>query len=138
MRTMVQGLLVLALSGAGLAGCNTEDPFATMPTPTPTTVVFQGEINPNGGQTFQFTTQANGTITATLTAVQPSGATIGFSMGIWNTSTTACQIVLANDNAAQGAVLTGTASSVGNYCVRVYDTGALSDSASFTIQLVHP
>jgi hypothetical protein len=91
----------------------------------------------NGSKTFTFTTQAAGTVTATLTSLSPdSTVTIGLALGTWNGS--ACQIVLANDSAIQGTVVTGTVSGIGNLCVWVHDVGMLADLTTFVVTVVHP
>ena len=45
---------------------------------------------------------------------------------------------LANDQAAQGAVVTGLPSGVGNYCARISDVGKLTGSVTFELTVVHP
>jgi hypothetical protein len=57
-------------------------------------------------------------------------------LGTWNG--TACQAVLAKDNAVQGSTLLGTASTAGNLCVRIYDVGFLVSSITYQIDVVHP
>jgi hypothetical protein len=56
-------------------------------------------------------------------------------MGTWNGS--ACQIILANDNAALNVTLTGTANSVGQFCARVYDVGKLTATVDYSIEVTH-
>jgi hypothetical protein len=69
--------------------------------------------------------------------VAPDSAIVmGLSLGTWNGA--ACQIVLANDNATQGTVVTALASSLGSFCVRVYDVGRLVEPTSYELQVVHP
>jgi hypothetical protein len=132
-RTLVFVLLLMA------AACGDDDPTTpTEPTP-PATVTenFSGTLNPNGGATHPFAAQRSGTISATLTAVAPDSAIVmGLSLGTWNGA--ACQIVLANDNATQGTVVTALASSLGSFCVRVYDVGRLVEPTSYELQVVHP
>lgn len=128
--------IALTIWACGDAATTTTPTTPTATTPT-TTETFEGDLNPNGAKTFPFTTQAAGTVTATLTSLSPdSTLTIGMSLGTWNGS--ACQIVLANDNAIQGAVITGTVSSTGSLCVRVYDVGKLVEPIAFVVTVVHP
>ena len=67
-----------------------------------------------------------------LTALEPADATIGLSIGTWNgVSLPACASTLANDNATvarRAHRLARTAT--GNYCVRVYDVGKLTQAAA--------
>jgi hypothetical protein len=128
--------LVLVLA---LASCGEDEPTTpTAPTPPPTvTETFSGAVNRNGAVTHTFTTQASGTVTATLTALAPNSELIvGMSLGTWNGSV--CQIVLANDNAKQASVVTGGVSSLGSLCVRIYDVGNIADPITYEITVVHP
>jgi hypothetical protein len=63
---------------------------------------------------------------------------VGFSLGNWNG--TACSIVLANDAATAGAILTGVMTASGNLCVRVYDVGniAAGAAAEYSVEISHP
>src|SRR4051812_30374152 len=102
MRRLISGLLLGALVSA--TGCGTSDPVTTVTTPTtPTATVtdtFAGTLNMNGGATFPFIAGGAGSVTATLTSLGPdSTLPIGLSLGTWTGS--ACQVVVANDNAAQ-------------------------------------
>src|SRR5207245_2206570 len=92
--------LVAVLAMAACGGSNVAPP--TGATPIPQTEVFSGLINTNGGFTHPFTSQAGGTVTATLTSVSP-GVVVGVSLGTWNG--VACQIVIANDNAVVNTVV---------------------------------
>ena len=128
---------VLALS-LSAAGCD-NGPEPTTPTPPPTvTDTFSGNLNLNGAATHSFTTAAAGTITATLTGINPAENNIlGFSMGTWDGVT--CRIVLANDFAVASSTLTGTTASPASLCIRVYDQGNLkNDSVDYSVQVVHP
>lgn len=128
-------ILVLLLA----AGCNGDTTTTTTTTPTPVQVseTFGGTLNRNGAATHTFATQSSGTVTATLTALLPDSAlVIGLSLGTWNG--TACQIVIANDAATQGTTVTGTASSSGNLCVRLYDVGNVVNTSTYEVRVVHP
>lgn len=133
------GLALLVLATLGLAACdNTPNDIGTKPTtPTPNvTETFTGTIKANGAATHSFTVSAGGTVTATLTTITPADSVAGLSLGTWNG--VICQVVLANDNAAMGNVVTGTASSLGSLCVRISDTGKLIGATDYTITVVHP
>lgn len=102
-----------------------------------TTESFSGSISVNGATTYQFSSSARGTVTATLTTVGPdSTLVIGVALGTWNG--TACQVLLANDAAAQGATVLGSVSGVGILCLRVYDPGKLTAAATYTVDVTHP
>jgi hypothetical protein len=130
-------LLVLALLWTG--ACDDDIPTAPTTPTQPVTVTFSGTLARNGAQTHDFQTQTSGTVTATLTSIDPADSgIIGFSLGTWNG--TVCQAVLANDAAAQSAVLTGTVASISSLCVRMYDVGNVPEdgTVAYTVQVVHP
>jgi hypothetical protein len=90
-------------------------------------------------------------VKATLTAVGPDPAqTVGFSLGTYNATTGVCTVVYDNPAALQStAVLNAIASTLGFYCIRVYDNGnvkTLTDAGTVTddnpftyaITVVHP
>jgi hypothetical protein len=136
------GFLPAALAAIALsAGACDDNEIPTVPTspeaPTTVTETFTGTVNPNGAVTHSFTTEAAGTLSATLVAVTPDSATkIGLSLGTWNGIS--CKIEIANDNAQQGVTITGTASALGAFCARVYDVGALTGNINYEVRVTHP
>ena len=141
MRRLLPGTLLLALA-TSLAGCNdsTTSPSqttTTVPATATTTETFNGTLTKNGGLTFPFTATAGGTVAVTLSSVADSNLQIGLSLGTWTGS--ACQIVIANDAAAQSAIVTGTVTSAASLCVRVYDPAEkVSTPVDFTVSVAHP
>ena len=128
-------VLIAVLAGA--AGCGDDTPTAPQqPTQRPTvTEEFTGRLTVNGASTHSFTT-GSGQISVTITELVPdSAAVVGVSLGTWNG--TACQIVLANDNATQAGAVLGTASGPGNFCARVYDVGKLAAATEYKVTVVH-
>ena len=121
-------------------GCEGENPFETPTNPGPAPIVtetFSGDLGRNGARTHSFSTSASGSVTATLTALAPDSAlVVGFSLGTWNGSV--CNVVLANDAATQGTVVTGGVSSFGSLCVRVYDVGNITGQISYEVTVAHP
>jgi hypothetical protein len=129
---------ILTIAAALLLGACGDDSTSNnpnAPTPVAVTETFSGTVNPNGGITHSFIVQQAGNVTATLTTVAPEGTTIGLSLGTWNGS--ACQIILANDNAVQGNSVVGTATTLGNFCARVYDVGKLTGLTDYEISVTH-
>jgi hypothetical protein len=132
-------LVLLALAPLG---CGGEDPFQipTNPTPAvPIVVTFNGTVTRNGAVTHTFTTQASGTVTATLQVATPEGAVVGLSLGTWNGNL--CQVVLSKDSAVQGNVVTGNVSALGSLCVRLYDAGgviAANQPVEYEVKVEHP
>ena len=130
-------LLLVALIGGAVAGCDDETPTSPNPTPIIVTETFTGSIGQNDAQTHQFSAGSSGAVVATLRSLVPDNAlVVGFSLGNWNGN--ACQIVLANDEATAGAILNGTVSAAGNLCLRVHDVGNITNRAAYTVEVVHP
>src|SRR5262245_25067356 len=131
------GAIALLVAATSVA-CDDDTP-TSIPTPTPpptTTDTFSGTLNVNGAFSFPFAVVLPGTLTATLTSV--SDNTIAVSLAIGNWTGTSCQVVIANDNALQGAVIPATASTLGNFCVRISDVGKVVSPVNFEIAVVHP
>jgi len=123
-----------------VAGCDNdvEDRSPTTPPPT-ATETFEGSINTNGAMTHTFNVSVGGTLEARLISLTPDpGTAVGFALGTWNASSSLCQVTLTNDNAVQGAILTGTASRAGTLCTRIFDTGRLTGAVNYTISVTHP
>jgi hypothetical protein len=139
LRRMVCGLLLGA--SAALAGCSDE---TTGPAPTPTiiTVKFEGSVNPASGSTHSFITLLGGPIVATLTTVGPDATkNVGFSLGTFNSVLNICTIVFDNPAALQAFEFKASASTTGEYCVRIYDNGNITTDAvpyTYTITVQHP
>lgn len=139
MRRPIRVLAVLMLCVAAAACGDSNDTTPTSPTPTPITVTenYADTLTPNGARTYAFTTQTSGSVTATLTTLAAdSGVTVGVSLGTWNGS--ACQTIIANDQAAQATVVTGTVTGSGSLCARVYDAIGLAGPVDYELTVVHP
>ncbi len=134
-RFKLAAMLAVALSAAACSKNNT----VTSPTTTPVSVTdtFNGTLNRNGAASFPFNVSAAGYVYATLTSVADSAVPMGLSLGIWNTTAAACSVVLANDAALQGTTVTGSATNIGQLCVRVYDVGRLVDPLDYQLTVVH-
>lgn len=139
-RSMLYGLLALTCVVFTASACEDTVPAPTTPTnPTITTETFSGVLTVNGAQTFSFSVQSQGALTATLKTVAPdSTVAVGLGLGTFNGTTCAVTTGLFNDNALQGAVVTGLAGSAGTLCVRLSDVGRMAASLSFEIVVVHP
>jgi hypothetical protein len=129
-------LLALVTAVLVAPGCESEPPTTPTP-PENVTDTFTGSLTKNGAATFPFTVTAAGGITAALASLLPeSTVAVGLSLGTWNG--TACNIVIANDNAVQGTSVLGQTTSGGSLCVRIFDVGKVVDPLEFTITVVHP
>ena len=125
--------LLLVVSGCG----SNSDNVIVAPTPPTLTDTFTGTLTPNGGTTFAFNVTGSGDMRAQLTTLGPdSTKPVGLALGTWNGSI--CQLILAHDNAIQGSVVDGRASTVGSFCVRIYDAaGTVVDPQTYVIDVFH-
>ena len=139
---MVRGLygrlFAILILACGAAGCDDDTP--TTPT-TPAVFVtetFSGTVGQGGSATHNFSTATSGAITATLKTIGTDNTlVVSFALGTWTGS--ACSLVLANDAATGGALLTGTMTGQGTLCARIGDVGNIgTTAASYTIEVVHP
>lgn len=142
MRRPLSRIALLALLALSPAACGEDSPTTPTSTPTVTTITetYTGTLQRNGGLTFTFNNSAAGTLTASLTSVDPDTTTsIGLAIGTWSPNQFACQIILANDAAFEGATVVGTTTASASLCVRIYDAkGELTAPIAFTITVNHP
>jgi hypothetical protein len=139
-RFTLAAIVAVALSVAACDSSTTAPTTATTPTVTDT---FTGTLNLNGASSFAFSVSAAGYVYATLTSVADSDtnladttATVGMSLGTWNG--TGCTVILSNDQAVQGTMVTGSVTGIGNLCARVYDVGKVVTPLSYQITVIHP
>jgi hypothetical protein len=132
-------LAVLALACL-VTACDDSSTTPTTPTPEPKTETFTGSVTQSGADTHDFSVSAGGRVTATLKTVGADNTlVVGFALGNWNSTASSCSVVLANDAATVGAVLTGTMTNAGPLCVRVYDVGNIAGTpATYSVEVVHP
>lgn len=131
--------LVSLISVTLAAGCNTNNPFAVVPTaPTdPVTATFTGRVTPNGASTHTFTSTTSGRVIATLTSLAPDPAAVaGFAMGEW--TGIACVERIANDSAVQATVITGNVSTSAPLCIRIRDVGRFTEPVDYEVTVVYP
>ena len=139
MRLLMLRLFLVPIAALAV-GCSGDiDNLPTTPDPVIVTETFTGTLNINGGVTQNVFTGATGAVSSTLTSLGDNPpARVGFSMGTLG-STGVCTPVLVNDNAVVNSTLAGTVSTLaGSLCVRVYDTGALTETVNFTFTVTHP
>lgn len=139
LRRIACGLLLGAMAVLAACGDTTTGPA---PTPTLVTETFTGTVSPASGSTHSFVTLLGGSVKATLTAVGPDPAkNVGFSLGTFNSTLNTCSAVFDNPAALQSFEFTATATTLGSYCVRVYDNGNITTDNvpyTYTVTVVHP
>jgi hypothetical protein len=132
-------LLPVLVTALAMSACG-DDPFETPTNPNPAvpvTETFNGVVNPRGAQTHTFTSQASGTVTATLKFLVPDNTVrMGLALGTWNGS--ACQLVITKTDAAEATVITGAVSALGSLCVYIHDVGNLVRPTEYEIEVTHP
>lgn len=142
-RHPLPGAIVMSVLLGVVAACGSST-STTSPTPVTTTSTFTGSVSQNGAVVNTFTTATAGQIIASLKAVGPDATkALGFALGSISTDLNnkqVCQVVLDAPQALQGQQLTGSASTAGTYCVRVYDSGAVTAGTPFTytVTVSHP
>lgn len=125
------------------AACGDSSP-TTPTTPTTPTIVVDtfpatppGTLTPNGAVTHSFQTLTPGIIQATISSLSDTTAIVGFAIGTFNG--TGCQLLITNDTAKLGTLITGQANDKGALCVRIYDaTGKLTGPIEYTLSVSHP
>ena len=128
--------LILAVGLVSAACGDNDTPTGPTPdAPAEITQTFSGTLTRNGAATHTFLVQRAGTVTARVTAI-PSDAVFGLSIG--PLSAQACSQTVANDAATNGTTIIGTASSAGNFCVRIFDAaGQLEAPVAYTLSVTH-
>jgi len=128
---------------AALAGaCDNNTVTPTVPSIVRITETYSGTLIPASAGTFSFTTLTGGAVVATVTAIGPDNTkTIGFSLGTFNATANICTVILDNSAAIEGFSFNASTSSIGTYCVRVYDNGGTTTDNvpyTFTLTVTHP
>jgi hypothetical protein len=137
-RGIGRGIVLAAL--AALAGACGSTTTVIAPTPVTVSETFQGTLIPASAGVFTFNTLTGGSVVSTLTTLGPDNSkTVGFSLGSFNGAV--CTVILDNPAALQGFSFNASTSSVGTYCVRIYDNGSTTTDGvpyTFTITVSHP
>jgi hypothetical protein len=134
-RTISRFALVVLIGVCAACGGDDDPITPTEPTPTAVTETFSGTVTRNGAITHAFIVERAGQTTAAITALTPSDAVVGLSIG--PLSVQACTQAVARENATMGTQIIGTASA-GNFCVRVFDpNGSLTAAVDYTISVTH-
>ena len=138
-RVFNKRLIAIVLLAFVAAACDDEDPTTPISPTLPKTESFSGVVTQSGATTHNFDVGAAGSVVATLKTIGADNTlVVSFSLGTW--TGTACSIVLANDAATGGAILTGTMTGIGTLCARVGDIGNVPSGpgGAYTIEVVHP
>jgi hypothetical protein len=134
-------IVFLVVAAIVFGACDSGE-IPTDPTPAPTvTETFSGTLTPNGAAIHQFSVSSvkGGGVTATITTLSPETATIGFSLGTWNT--VFCTTTMDNPSAGPAFSLSARTLTPASLCLRVYDaigTVPADTGVTYTVEVVHP
>jgi hypothetical protein len=119
------------------AGCGSSSSTTTTPTASGHTVqTFNGTLQPQGSDTYDFTTGISGEVTVTLTnAGPPSNIALGLGVGTPNGA--ACTLIQAQSVTAANIAQIAAPADPGSYCISVFDTGTLTAPVNYTVVISH-
>ena len=141
LRGIARGVVLVALM-ALTSACGDDTTTPVTPSIVQITETYAGTLIPASAGTFTFTTLTGGAVIATLTTLGPDATkTVGFSLGTYVTAAKTCTVILDNSAATQAFAFTANTSSIGTYCVRIYDNGSTTTDNvpyTFTITVSHP
>ena len=138
-------LVALVVSGACVTAACSKTSTATTTSPTPTaaaatiTESFTSALPIGGGAFYSFNFVAYGNVAVTLTGVSGGGLADGqtVGLGLGRPSGTSCSpttsVAALPSDTAQVTGIYGP----GIYCVRVYDTGSLTDTVTVAVTVSH-
>jgi hypothetical protein len=130
--------IIIASVAFAAAACGSDNILNPTPGTPPTSITeaYTATITVNGANTQPFTVSTIGAVTAKITALAPDDTvTVGLSLGTWNGAT--CTLIITNDAAVLNTTVTGTAQTVGQFCVRIYDVGKLAAATDYTVEITH-
>jgi len=132
-------IIVIVCSIALIASACTDPVAPAAPTPVVPTVTdtFTGTLTALATNSHPFVVSAIGGVKVTLTSVDPL-VKLAIGIGTPSTTTGTCA-VLNNVITDPGTTpqLSGTATVTGNFCVAVSDPGNVTDTATYTITVLH-
>ena len=139
-RVMCRKVIALLLPVV-LAACGTDHTTTTVTSPSAetTTEAFAGGLWQSGSVVHAFAVVATGTITVGLTSVAPlSTMSLGVAIGTWDGAT--CTAMTTVTDARAGETALKGAAAVGNYCVKIFDSGNVPSNTRVTYkaEVVHP
>jgi hypothetical protein len=136
-RPLSFALFAFILVAGVTSGCDDADPPGGPSEPPPVEVseTFTGRVTVNGAQTHSFSVTRAGNLSARFGSLSGDGTVVGLSLGTWNGEV--CALIITNDNASAATTVPGTATSLGSFCVRVYDVGRLTDAVDYEVVVTH-
>jgi hypothetical protein len=140
--TYAQILVRLTVVFTALASTNCNEAASpTVPSsPTsPVTVVYESQLYPRGAASRTLAIALAGNVTVTLTSVRPdSSVVLGLGLGIPRADGGGCLLSYSVSTVSGTAPQLTAVTDPGTYCIKVFDTGALTNDLTFSITIVHP
>jgi hypothetical protein len=127
---------VAVVSIVGIAACGSSTPASPTASTSPVTETFSSMLAAGGTSAHTFMLTERGTITVTLTSVDPAiqvGVGIGIAGGAPSCSLTKSALV-APGTTVQIAETAGP----GGYCAEIYDPGTVVEQVNFSMTIQHP
>jgi hypothetical protein len=138
----IQRVLIAACLAAALSGMACDDASSTPTSPSatsPVTETFSGQLSVGGTASRSFTSATSGTATLTLTQIgPPADVTVGFGIGIPQADGAGCHLTQSLQTGASPTPQFTVTVEAGSYCVRLFDTGALTSQVAFSVTIVRP
>lgn len=132
-------VLILVASNAGCSESGASSPTAPSTISSPVTLDWGSTLGFRGYTSRSFETTQVGTVTVTLTsAAVPPSWEIGIGLGVPQANGSGCALSASVRAPAGSNPQVSIAVDEGSYCVAVYDVGALTEAAGFTLHLVYP
>lgn len=101
------------------------------------TITYDSSVLPGGFTARSFGAAVAGTATLTMDTFSPASvASLGLGVGIQRNDGSGCE-VSTQTTVTRGGVLQ-VPLDAGRYCVRVFDLGTLTDTATFSLRILHP
>jgi hypothetical protein len=137
-RSILVGLIVCAVAGAGCRSDTTAPPDYSIVTPV--TETFQGSLSAQGSAFYSFVVGNPDPISITLASLtKSSGAAVTTSVrlgfGVPAGETCAPTTTVTTTSGLQAQVL--QVITPGTYCVIISDNGALTEALTFAIKIKH-
>ncbi|MDO8678873.1 MAG: hypothetical protein Q7R30_09965 [Acidobacteriota bacterium] len=137
-RSILELLLFAATASAGCTGVEAPTSATAIAT-SPVSITYSTSFAPLGGAARLFTASRAGVVSVTLTAAgPPSTVALGLGVGIPRSDGGGCLLSQSVITPAGPAAQLSTAVDAGDYCVKVFDGGTLTELVTVTVALTHP
>jgi len=121
------------------ASCDSASTATSPTTTSPVTETFAGQFTPGGSAARSFTSASSGTTSITLTQIgPPADIAVGLGVGIPQSNGAGCYLTTSVVTGASSTPQITAAVEAGTYCLRLFDTGALTSQVAYSVTIVRP